>query len=106
MRSNNNFQLKKIKMKNLIISVFFFLLSGLSFGQNSPSNDKKSEIIPSACSPNQICCYYNTKTSAGWDLKCLTREECEKLSGTIFDADKCVVIPEEKPKKDTPKKSK
>lgn len=91
-------------MKNILILASFIFFSSISFGQNTPSTDKKSEIIPSACSPNQICCYYNTHTSAGWDLKCLSREECEKLSGTIFDADKCVAIPEDKPKKESPKK--
>jgi len=92
-------------MKHLLLLAGLFSLSGLCLGQNAPTTNQKAEIIPSSCLPNQICCYYNTHTSAGWDLKCLTREECEKLSGTIFEADKCLAIPEEKTEKEAPKKS-
>jgi hypothetical protein len=92
-------------MKNVFILLGFISFSGICFGQASVNTDKKPDnIIPSACTSEQVCCYYNTHSTAGWNLTCLTREECKKLGGTIFSSDKCVVITEDKPKKEERKK--
>jgi hypothetical protein len=92
-----------ISMKNLLILLSLISFSSICIGQNPTNPDKKSDIVQSSCSENQICCYYNTHSPIGWDLKCLSREECENLSGTIFDADKCVVISGDKTNVETPK---